>query len=279
MREETTMSKLEGKVAVVTGAAMTSEGDVNIGGASAIALAEAGAAVLVGDIDHEGAQRLAQHLRELDRQALARALDVTVESDVEALLQAAVDDLGGLDVLHNNVGIGVPADKDVASLDTAIWDRLMAINARSVMLGCKHAVPHMIRRGGGSIVNTTSGAGHAGDIVRTTYGSTKAAVSTLTKYVAVAHGKQGIRCNAVLPGLILSSHVRSSLSQEWLDMNLRYNLVPRHGEPEDVAHAVVFLASDDASFITGQILAIDGGVNVQRPYTMQSREEGVSSDT
>jgi NAD(P)-dependent dehydrogenase (short-subunit alcohol dehydrogenase family) len=271
------MGKLDGRVAVVTGATLRDDG-LNIGGATGIALAAAGASVVVADIDAAGAERLARHIGELGGRAIARPLDVTLEDSVRDLLQVAVDEFGGLDVLHNNVGAASPDDQVVATLDADVWDATIATNARSTMFGCKHAIPLMVERGGGSIVNTTSGSGANGDMTRVAYGSAKAAVSMLTKYVATQYGKQGVRCNAVLPGLVLSTQARSHVSADVLDMYLRYTLVPRLGEPEDIAHAVAFLASDDASFITGQVIAVDGGLTAQRPYAQESRERGMHSN-
>jgi NAD(P)-dependent dehydrogenase (short-subunit alcohol dehydrogenase family) len=271
------MGRLEGKIGVVTGATLKDAG-LNIGGATGIAFADEGASVVVADIDLAGAERLAAHIRERGGRAVARELDVTQEDSVRAVLAAAVEEFGGLDVLHNNVGAASRDDQTVTELDADVWDWTVATNARSTMFGCKHAIPLMIERGGGAIVNTTSGSGAGGDVTRVAYGSAKAAVSMLTQYVATQYGKQGVRCNAVLPGLTLSTAARSHISPEVLDMYLRYTLVPRLGEPEDLAKAVVFLASDDAAFITGQVLAFDGGLTAQRPYAQESRERGMHSN-
>ncbi len=251
------MGKLDGRVAIVTG------GGSGIGRATCLALAGEGAAVVVADIDTESAARVAGEIAAAGGRAHAQWVDVAEEPAVAAMLEATVATFGGLDVLHNNaalLGDVAGRDADVVSMDVAVWDRAMAVNLRSVMLGCKHAIPQMIRRGGGSIINTSTGSTLAGDLVRTAYVAAKAGVNVLTKYVATQYGKQNIRCNAVLPGLIRTPASLRSLSDELIALYEEHTLLPRIGLPEDIARAVVFLASDDASFITGQELSVDGGI-------------------
>ncbi|MCA9509580.1 MAG: SDR family oxidoreductase, partial [Myxococcales bacterium] len=176
----------------------------------------------------------------------------------------AVDAFGGLDVLHNNaaaIGSAKPgADHDVASIDVDVWDRTMAVNLRGVWLGCKHAIPRMLERGGGSIVNTSSGSSLQGDLANAAYAVSKGGVNTLTLYVATQYGKRGIRCNAIAPGLVLSHPVEHFGGQRYVDMLEEHHLTPRVGRPDDIANAVVFLASDESGFVTGQILRVDGGI-------------------
>jgi NAD(P)-dependent dehydrogenase (short-subunit alcohol dehydrogenase family) len=137
----------------------------------------------------------------------------------------------------------------------------MAVNLRSQMLMCKHAIPEMIRAGGGSIINMSSGASLKGDRIRTAYGVSKAGVNTLTMYVATSHGKQGVRVNTIVPGLIITDAVRAHLTDRMLAGLGRTTLTPYVGEPEDVADLVVFLASNESRYITGQMIAIDGGMS------------------
>jgi NAD(P)-dependent dehydrogenase (short-subunit alcohol dehydrogenase family) len=137
----------------------------------------------------------------------------------------------------------------------------MAVNLRSQMLMCKHGVPEMVSNGGGSIINMSSGASLKGDRTRTAYGVSKAGVNTLTMYVAASHGKQGVRVNTIVPGLIITDAVRAHLSDRMLAGLGRATLTPYVGEPEDVADLVIFLASDESRYITGQMIAIDGGMS------------------
>jgi NAD(P)-dependent dehydrogenase (short-subunit alcohol dehydrogenase family) len=251
------MGRLEGRVAIVTG------GGSGIGRATCLALAREGAAVVVADVDEASAKRVAEEVAAAGGRARPQWVDVAEEPAVAAMVEAAVGAFGGLDVLHNNaalLGNEAGRDADVVSMDVATWDRAMAVNLRGVMLGCKHAIPAMIRRGGGSIVNTSTGSTLAGDLVRTAYVAAKAGVNVLTKYVATQYGKQNIRCNAVLPGLIRTPAATRGLSPELISLYEEHTLLPRIGEPEDIAKVVVFLASDDAAFVTGQEISVDGGI-------------------
>jgi NAD(P)-dependent dehydrogenase (short-subunit alcohol dehydrogenase family) len=148
----------------------------------------------------------------------------------------------------------------VTELSLDVWERTMAVNLRSQMLTCKHAVPAMVRGGGGSIINMSSGAALKGDRTRTAYGVSKAGVIALTMYVATSHGKQGIRANTIVPGLIITDAVRSHLSESVLAGLGKATLTPYLGQPDDVAQLVVFLASDDSRYVTGQAIGIDGGM-------------------
>ena len=156
------------------------------------------------------------------------------------MVDATVDGFGALHVLVNNAALVDPAhfarDVGVVDLDVEVWDRVMAVNVRSVMLGCKHAIPRMIEAGGGSIVNMSSGSAKFGDFVRTAYGSSKAAINTLTKYVATQHGRDGVRVNAIAPGLVLTPPAFANLTPEHRDRLESNLLTPFVGEPADVAH-------------------------------------------
>ncbi len=253
------MERLIGKVAIVTG------GGGGIGGATARALARESASVVVVDIDGDAAARVATEIAGIGGEAMALRADLSEEVDVVSVVEATTARFGRLDVLHNNAAL---TDSDFLSRDTAVtdlaldvWDRTLAVNLRSQMLTCKHAVPEMVRGGGGSIINMSSGASLKGDRTRTAYGVSKAGVNALTLYVATSHGKQGIRANAILPGLVLTDAVRSHLDERMLAGLGRATLTPNVGEPEDIADVVVFLASDESRYLTGQMIAVDGGMS------------------
>jgi len=253
------VGRVDGKVAIVTG------GAGGIGGATARALAREGASVAVVDIDGSKAAQVAQSILASGGVAVGVQADLSDESDVAAAVSSTVTHYGRLDVLHNNAAL---TDSDFLARDTAVtelsvevWERTMATNLRSQMLTCKHAIPEMVRHGGGSIVNMSSGASLKGDRTRTAYGVSKAGVNTLTMYVATSHGKQGVRVNTIVPGLIITDAVRAHLSERMLEGLGRATLTPYVGEPDDVADVVVFLASDESRYITGQMIAIDGGMS------------------
>jgi NAD(P)-dependent dehydrogenase (short-subunit alcohol dehydrogenase family) len=253
------MDRLAGKVAIVTG------GGGGIGGATCRTLAREGASVVVVDINEEAATKVAQGIRESGGVAFVVPADLSEEDQVVAAVAAAVAQFGRLDVLHNNAAL---TDSDFLTRDTAVtelplevWERTMAVNLRSQMLTCKHAIPEMVKNGGGSIINMSSGASLKGDRTRTAYGVSKAGVNTLTMYVASSHGKQGIRVNTIVPGLIITDAVRAHLTEKILAGLGRAVLTPNLGQPNDIADLVLFLASDESRYITGQMIAIDGGMS------------------
>jgi NAD(P)-dependent dehydrogenase (short-subunit alcohol dehydrogenase family) len=262
------MAELAGKVAIVTGANLRGD-DENIGSATAALLASEGAAVVAADIDADGAERVADRIRADGGRAISCGVDIASEDQVRAMVERTVAEFGGIDVLHNNAAAMSTEDIEPVTMAVDVWDRMMAVNTRGAMLCCKYAIPVMIARGGGSIINTSSGSGLSGDVHRIAYGSSKAAVNMFTKYVATLYGKSGIRCNALAPGLTLSSKAKESISAEGQAMYLRHTLMPRLGEPADLANAVLFLASDRSSFITGQVIAVDGGLNSHRPFVAE----------
>jgi NAD(P)-dependent dehydrogenase (short-subunit alcohol dehydrogenase family) len=270
------MGVLEGRVAIITGASMDESGGIGIGGATAQRMASEGARVIAADVNGAGAQRLAESIQKGGGQALGLAVDVSREGDIAAMVAAAVDTFGGVDILHNNAAALNPEvlgkDGDLLSLDVAAWERMLAVNLTGAMLGCKHAIPHMLKRGRGAIVNTSSVASFQGDLVRAAYGSSKGGLNSLTRYVASRYGKQGIRCNAVAPGLVLTATGRKYFSEQAREMMLRHHLTPYLGEPEHVAQVVVFLASDAAAFITGETLRVDGGFTAHAPITADVRD-------
>ena len=260
---------LKDKRAIVTGGAS------GIGRASALALARHGARVVVADIDGDGAAQVAREIAAAGGAAVPTGTDVSDEAAVAAMVASAVRAFGRLDVLHNNAALTSPEvlarDTTVTEMSIEVWDRTLAVNLRSQMLTCKHAIPAMLQSGGGSIINMSSGAANIGDVTRVAYGVSKAGVQALTRYVATAHGKQGIRANAIVPGLVLTPAVTAQLPADMLAFYEETNLTPYVGLPEDLASVVVFLASDDARYVTGQMIAVDGGGSTRGAYYRGTR--------
>lgn len=255
--------RVEGKLALVTGAGS------GIGAASALALAREGAAVAVADIDLASAQRQVAVIESEGGRAIALQVDLGDEASVIAMVEAAVLRLGGLDILHNNAAdtlLSRTRDAAVEKVDTEVWDAILRINLRGTMIASRAAIPHLRQRGG-AIVNTSSGAAMAGALSHSAYSASKAAINSLTQSIATQHGKEGIRCNAVCPGLVVTAATKDSYASSGVgDTMLRHHLTPRLGRPEDIAAAVLFLASDEAAFITGQVICVDGGLLAHQPY-------------
>lgn len=252
------MTRLTGKIAVVTAAGS------GIGRASASIMAARGAKVLITDIREEAAQAVAAEIIAAGGVAVPMRVDVEKPTEIREMIEFAVSELGGVDIVHNNAAMldieFGKRDHSLFTMDAESWDRIMAVNLRSMMLSCQAAILEMIRRGGGSIINTSSMVGLQGDVHLPAYATSKAGVIALTRHVATAFGKQGIRCNAVAPGVIMTPLVEKFLPEELVKTNLENSSTPYLGLPEDVGNAVAFLASEDARFITGQVLAVDGGM-------------------
>ncbi|MFC4948067.1 SDR family NAD(P)-dependent oxidoreductase [Pseudonocardia sp. GCM10023141] len=256
------MPDLTGRAALVTGAGS------GIGAACATGLAAAGAAVLVTDIDGDAAARVAAKINAGGGRAVAERLDVADEAQWVAVVGNAAFDVP-ITVLHNNAAItGGPAmagDLDVVRIDVDTWDAVLAVALRGTMLGCKHVVPGMLAAGGGSIVNTSSVKGSTGSSYRTAYATAKGGIDALTRMVATSYGKRNIRCNAVAPGIVETPGLRHTVGPERIAELQDAHLVPRLGRAADIAAMVVFLASDDAAFLTGQVIAVDGGLTAHAP--------------
>ena len=261
--------RLEGKVAVITGAAS------GIGKATARRVAAEGARTVVADVNSAGAKEVTDAIVAAGGRAIAVPVDLGDSESVRAMIEAAVTAYGGLDILHNNgaaTHLAATADLPVGQADPAVWDEMMRVNLRGALVAIQAAAPHMIARGGGSIVNTASGSGLSGDRRNAAYGASKAALLSLTRYAATEFGKQGIRCNAISPGFIVIPEKAGTGREAAEPIMLRHHLTPRLGHPDDVAAVVVFLASDEAAFITGQNICVDGGLLAHQPYVADFRE-------
>jgi NAD(P)-dependent dehydrogenase (short-subunit alcohol dehydrogenase family) len=259
---------LDGRVAIVTGAAS------GLGKATATRMVAEGASVAIADINRDAAQRAAL---ELGPEAFAVEVDVSDERSVAAMVDAVLARFGTIDVVHNNaaaLGLDVfGRDNGVIDMDVEVWDRTMAVNLRGPMLVCKHAVPAMQEAGRGAIVNTSSMSGLLGEHTHLAYACSKAAIIAFTRHVANMHGHEGIRCNAVAPGLMLTDVALERLSPKELAAFRAERLLPDASRPEDVANLIVFLASDQASRITGQTYVIDAGTQAQRPRAAMRKWE------
>jgi NAD(P)-dependent dehydrogenase (short-subunit alcohol dehydrogenase family) len=249
------MGQLAGKVAIVTGAAS------GIGRATAKLMASEGAQVLATDINEDDLRSVVDEITTSGAEATAMPVDVTDEAAVEAMIGEAMKRYGRLDVLHNNAHTGQPDDVNVVTNSRETWDRVMAGTLYGVVYGCKYGVPAMLATGGGSIINMSSNAYLGGDVVRVAYAAAKSAVNSVTLYTATAFGKQGIRCNAVSPGVLVTPRVLALYPPALRQIILDHVLAPRLGEPEDGARLAVFLGSDASSYINGQIISVDGGLN------------------
>ena len=249
--------RLEGKVAIISGAAR------GMGAAEARLFAQEGASVILGDILVDLGEAVAADINQSGGSAMFVKLDVTSESDWENAVGAAVERFGQLSVLVNNAAI--LRTETVLETTEQIWDDVMSINAKGVFLGVKHAIPAMRSAGGGSIINISSGAGITGSKQSAAYHASKGAVRIFTKSAAIQYASDNIRVNSVHPGPIDTDMVAQSYASDPERIASRMEQIPlgRLGRPEEVAYGVLFLASDESSYMTGSEVVIDGGRTAQ----------------
>jgi NAD(P)-dependent dehydrogenase (short-subunit alcohol dehydrogenase family) len=248
--------RLDGKVALITGGAS------GMGKVASELFASEGAAVVLTDLSDEAGEAAASGILSSGGRAAYVHADVSNESDAKAMVDAALERFGRLDILYNNAGVMLPDDGSVDTTDEAIWDLTLSVNVKGVAFGCKYGIPAMRRTGGGSIINVASFVAWLGAATsQTAYTASKGAVLAMTREIAVEYARKGIRCNALCPGPIETPLLMQLLSDE-AKRQRRFVHIPmgRLGHAEELAKAALFLASDDASYMTGSALIVDGGI-------------------
>lgn len=245
--------KLAGKAAIITGAGS------GIGRATAQLFAKEGARVVVADIDPQGGLETIRLIQHTGGSAVFVQVDVARAAEVQAMVQRCLQEFGALNLLHNNA-YWAPLNRPLADTTEEEWDRTIEVTLKGVFLGCKYALPEMVARGGGVIINTASTAGLTGSPAFAAYMAAKGGVIQLTRSIAVDYGPLGIRCNAIAPGIIETPATQGILADPLRRQQLLGKcLVGRIGQPEDIAQAALYLASEDSSFMTGHVLVVDGG--------------------
>lgn len=249
------MKRFEGKVALITG------GGSGIGRATAIGFASEGAKVVIDDINSEGGEETLRMIKSAGGEAIFFKADISKAAEVEALVQKTIETYGRLDCAFNNAGVGEPL-KRMGKTSEDNWDRVMATNLKGVYLCMKYEIPHMYKQRKGAIVNTASMAGLKGLAGQAAYVASKHGVVGLTKSAAIEYATTGIRINAVCPGVINTPLIAHGLKERpYLEKSyVQMEPIGRLGKPEEIAAAVLWLCSDEASFVVGSVLSVDGGV-------------------
>lgn len=258
--------RLQDKVAIVTGAG-TRTAVVGTGQATAILFAREGAKVLLADLSLENAEVTRQAIVAEGGMATVCQADVSKEADCQALIATAVEAYGSIDILFNNVGVS--GNGKVTEVEEGLWDQVMSVNLKSMMLTSKHAIPQMVERGGGAIINIASVDGiRPGMWNNAPYAISKSGVIALTYNMALHHGREQVRVNCIAPGMIYASMVAGRVEGEMRDLRRKVAPLGTEGTAWDIAHAAVFLASDEARWITGVVLPVDGGLMAMAPQAI-----------
>lgn len=268
------MRGLEGKVIVVcAGGTGSNDGPSNrasIGGATARRLAQEGARVVVGDLSETAAQRTVELIKADGNSAIAHQFDASDEPTVQALMKRAIDEFGGIDGVHANAmdmsaaTLGVDGEHDLLTLPLDVWQRTIDVGLTGFLLCARHSIPTMLERGGGSVVATVSGAVYVGEPIRLAYQTVKTGMTAVVRHIASRWGHDGIRANAVAPGMVPGPEVLAEVGEAGRARMLRLARSNRIGTADDIAAMVTFLMSDDGSWVTGQVISVDGG-NSMRP--------------
>ena len=251
------MRGLSGKVGIVAG------GGRGIGAATAKRLASEGAAVVIGDLMGDWAREVADAINASGGKAIGVDLDGTGAESQAAIVAAAKAEFGGLDFYHSNLAGGTEGDIDALNCPVEVLEKSFAINTKSHFLATQAALPAIIERGGGAMIYTSSGAASGGAPWQVAYPMTKNAIHALARHVAAKYGKQGIRANVICPGLVLTEAVKQHLTDEYVERGLKAIPHTRLGQPEDIAAAVTFLASDDGAWVNGQVWHVNGGAQMR----------------
>jgi NAD(P)-dependent dehydrogenase (short-subunit alcohol dehydrogenase family) len=253
------MKRFEGKVVAIAG------GAGGIGTAVSRRLAAEGAAVMVGDLNFEDASRVCDLIKGDGGCATPFRLSLGEEASIVEFLAQTITLHGGLDGFHCNASDSSRRDEDnnVATMDMSAYDQMMDVNTRGFFLCTRHALPHLVRRGGGAMLYTSSGAAYMGEVPRPVYAMGKSAIHALSRNIASHWGKRGIRSNVISPGLIVHDAVRSAMGQKFIEDTLKSVPVGRLGAPDDIAAMAALLLSDEGSFVTGQVICVDGGVTMR----------------
>jgi len=266
---------LQGKVAIITGAGG------GLGAACARLMAARGARLVLADIAFDRVRALATELRRSGHPAKAIKVDLAREASVRRLIEATVQAYGQLDILHNNAAdlsadLG-QRDLGIADMASDVWDRTFQVNVRGTMIACREALPHMLAQGSGVIVNTVSNLALQGHIVQAAYSASKAALIQMTRSLAAAYGPQGVRANALAPGLTLTPVVADAFPASVRRLVEKETLRRGLGEPDDLAEAAAWLASDAAANMNGQLIVCDGGLSTHVPDIDSYRQLGMRS--
>lgn len=251
------MRGLSGKVGIVAG------GGRGIGAATAKRLASEGAHVVIGDLMGDWAREVADAIKASGGKAIGVDLDGTSADSQAAIVAAAKSEFGGLDFYHSNLAGGTEGDIDALNCPVDVLEKSFAINTKSHFLATQAALPAIIERGGGAMIYTSSGAASGGAPWQVAYPMTKNAIHALARHVAAKFGKQGIRANVICPGLVLTEAVKQHLTDEYVERGLKAIPHTRLGQPDDIAAAATFLASDDGQWVNGQVWHVNGGAQMR----------------